>query len=89
MQKPNSNGVAISFIWRSFLQPSFPLGFPHVSDGRESAYSAGDLGSIPELGRSPGRGKGNPPQHSCLENAVDRGAWRAAVLGVGKTRLSD
>ena len=38
------------------------------------------------LGRSPGKGKGNPHQHSCLENSVDRGAWWATVLGVSKTR---
>ena len=40
-----------------------------------SAYSAGDLGSIPGLGRSPGEGNGNPLQYSCLENPMDRGAW--------------
>ena len=46
--------------------------------------SAGDLGSIPELGRSPGGGSGNPPQYSCLDNPLDREAWQAAVLGVTK-----
>ena len=61
------------------------------SDGKESAYNAGDLGSIPRsssipglgaipgLGRSPGEGNGNPLQYSCLENSMDRGAWRATV----------
>ena len=44
------------------------LGFPGGSDGKESACSAGDLGLIPVLGRSPGRGHGNPLQYSCLEN---------------------
>ena len=44
---------------------------------KASAYNAGDLGSIPELGRSPGEGNGNPLQYSCLENFMDRGAWRA------------
>ena len=44
------------------------------SDGKESACNAGDLGSIPELGRSPGEGNGNPLQYSCLENSMDRGA---------------
>ena len=44
------------------------MGFPHGSDGKDSACSAGDLGSIPGLGRSPGRGHGNPLQCSCLEN---------------------
>ena len=48
-----------------------------------------DLGSIPGLGRSPGGGHGNPLQYSCLENPMDRGAWRATVHGVAKswTRL--
>ena len=44
------------------------MGFPGGSDGKESAYSAGDLGSIPGLGRSSGGGHGNPLQYSCLEN---------------------
>ena len=44
--------------------------------------NAGDEGSIPESGRSPGGGNGNPLQYSCLENSMDRGAWRATVLGV-------
>ena len=41
-----------------------------------SAYNVGDLGSIPGSGRSPGEGNGNPLQYSCLENPMDRGAWR-------------
>ena len=44
------------------------LGFPGGSNGKESACNAGDLGSVPELGRSPGGGHGNPLQYSCLEN---------------------
>ena len=50
-----------------------------------------DLGSIPGLERSPGEGHGNPLQYSCLENPVDRGAWRTAVHEVAKsrTRLRD
>ena len=47
-----------------------------------SAGDGRDAGSIPELGRSPGGGHGNPLQHSCLENPMDRGAWWAAVHGV-------
>ena len=43
-----------------------------------------DAGSIPGLGRSPGEGNGNPPQYSCLENIMNRGAWRATVHGVNK-----
>ena len=42
---------------------------------RLSVYNAGDLGSIPGLGRSPGEGNGNPLQDYCLENLLDRGAW--------------
>ena len=49
------------------LTPVF-LGFPGVSDGEESTRNAGDLGVIPRLGRSPGRGHGNPLQYFCLEN---------------------
>ena len=49
--------------------------FPGGSDGKASAYNAGDLGSIPGLGRSPGEGNGNPLQSSCLENPMDGGAW--------------
>ena len=46
-----------------------------VSSGKASTCNAGDLGSIPGLGRSPGEGNGNPLQYSCLENPMDRGAW--------------
>ena len=46
--------------------------------------NAGDVGSIPGSGRSPGEGKGNPLQHSCLGNPMDRGAWQAIVRGVAK-----
>ena len=49
--------------------------FPGSSDGKVSAYNAGDPGSIPGLGRSPGEGNGNPLQYSCPENPMDRGAW--------------
>ena len=67
------------------------LGFPDSSVGKESACNAGDLGSIPRLGRSPGEGNGNPLQYSGLENPMDRGAWWATGQGVAKsqTQLSD
>ena len=61
-------------------------GFPGSSDGNESACSAGDLGWIPGLGRSPGEGNGNPLQYSCLGNPTDGGAWQATVHGVTKNR---
>ena len=54
------------------------------SDGKESACSVGDPGSIPGSGRSPGEGDGNPLQYSCLENPMDGGAWPAIVRGVTK-----
>ena len=64
---------------------SFPQGYPGGLVSKESACSAGDPGSVPELRRSPGEGNGYPLQYSCLENSIDRGAWRAAVHGVAKT----
>ena len=51
---------------------------------KESQLNAGDLGSIPDLGKFPGGGHGNPLQCSCLENSMDRGAWRATVYGITK-----
>ena len=67
------------------------MDFPGGSDGKVSAYNAGDLGSIPGLERSPGEGNGNPLQYSCLGNPVDGGVWWATTHGVPKswTRLSD
>ena len=66
-------------------------GFPGGSDGKEAACNAEDLTLIPGLGRSPGGGHGNPLQYSCLENPMDRGAWRASFHGVAKswTQLSN
>ena len=51
------------------------------SEGKEPAFNAGDQGSIPVSGRSPGEGNGTPLQYSCLENPMDRGAWRSIVHG--------
>ena len=62
------------------------MGFPDGSDGKESACNAGDPDSVPEWGRSPGEGNGNPLQYSCLENSMDRGTWWATVLGVAKSQ---
>ena len=62
------------------------MGFPGGSDGKESACSAGDLGSIRGSGRSPGEGNGYPLQYSYLENSMDRGAWQATVHGVARVR---
>ena len=61
-------------------------GFPGGSEVRESASNAGDPGSIPGSGRSPGEGNGNPLQYSCLENPMDGGVWWATVHGVAKSQ---
>ena len=67
------------------------LGFSDGSDGKESACNAGDPGSIPGSGRSPGEGNGYSLQYPCLYNSMDRGAWRATGRGVPKslTQLSN
>ena len=63
------------------------LSFPGVPLLKDLPANAGDAGSIPGLGRSPGVGNGNPLQYSCLENPMDRGAWQAAVHRVTKSRM--
>ena len=59
--------------------------FPGGSEVKASAWNAGDMGSIPGSGRSPGEGNNHPLQYSCLENPMDRGAGWATVLGVTKS----
>ena len=66
---PCSLGLTESVLLLTLLQ-----GFPRGAVSKESACNAGDLGSIPGLGRFPGKGNGNPLQYSCLENSMDRGA---------------
>ena len=65
--------------------------FPGDSDGKESAFNAGDLDSISGLGKFPGEGHGNPHKYSCLDNSMDRTAWWATVHGMIKrwTELSN
>ena len=63
-------------------------GFPGGSNGKESAWHAGDLGSIPGLGRTPGEGNGNPPQNSCLENPMDKEGWKATAHGVTESQTT-
>ena len=67
------------------------IGLHWQLSSKESACNAGDPGSVPGWGRSPGEGNGNPLQYSCLENPMDKGAWGGTVHGVAKswTRLSD
>ena len=66
-------------------------GLPRWLNSKESTCQAGDVGSIPGLGRSPGEGNGNPLQYSCLETPMDEGAWQVIVYVVAKswTLLSD
>ena len=56
---------------------TFYWAFPRSLDGKGSAFNAGDPGTIPGLGKSPGKGDSYPLQYFCLENPVDRGAWQA------------
>ena len=77
----------------SWGEPSNPgltlhLGSPGGSDSEESACNAGDQGSTPGRGISPGEGHGNPLQYSGLGNPTDRGAWRAAVHGVAESNTA-
>jgi len=67
------------------MKHCFNLFLSWGGEGKEFAYNAGDTGLIPGLGRSPGKGNGNALQYSCLENSLDRGAWRATVHGVAKS----
>ena len=63
-----------------------PERLPCSPHGKESAYNAGEQGLIPGSARSSGEGNGSPLQYSCLENPMGRGAWRATVRGVAKSR---
>ena len=65
------------------------MGFPGGSDSKESACNAGDQGLIPELGRSPGGGHGNPLQYFCLENPHGRGDWWITVPGVAESDTTE
>ena len=62
-------------------------GLPGGSDGKQSACSTGDPGSIPGSGRSPGEGHGNPLQYSCLEHSMHEESWRATVRGGAQSRI--
>ena len=84
--KPTTPALEGRFFFFSKQQIYYIMGFPCGSAGKESAFSEGDLGSIPGLGRSPGERKGYPLQYSGLENSMD-----CIVHGVAKsqTRLSN
>ena len=74
-------------MWKSCEQ----IGLPRWLSDKDSTCQGGDVGLIPGSGRSRGEGNGNPLQHSCLENPIDRGTWQATVHGVAKsqTRLGN
>ena len=69
---------------------SLKVGFPGGLVVKNPPANAGDIrGSIPGLGKSPGGGNGNPLQDSCLENSIDRGAWRAPAHGVAESDMTE
>ena len=67
---------------------AYTYGFPGGSDSEASTCNAGDLGLILGLGGSPGEGNGNLLQFSCLDNCMDREAWRATVHGVAESHMT-
>ena len=82
-----STFVSGRYIPRSRITGSCgSLGLPQLFSSEESTYNAGDLSSIPGLGRSPGGGHSNPLQYSSLESTMDRGAWQATVHRVTSRR---
>ena len=84
-------GLECIFWWGKKIRSEYYRGedFPGGSDGKASAYIAGDPGSIPALERSPVEGNGNPLQYSCLQNSMDRGARRVTVHGVTESWTHD
>ena len=86
---PKTHNIVLIIVANSYILFTMGLslwGFLSDSDGKESACNAGDLGSIPGWGRSPGEGNGNPLQYFCLENSMDRATWQATVQRVAKSR---
>ena len=78
-------GFVIGFSWQLLFLYFSCIRFPPSSVGKESVCNTGNPGSILELGKSPGEGNGNPHQYFCLENPMNRGAWRATVHGVAES----
>ena len=82
MERTFPNSLSCHSMLASCIDRPVLCSQPRSLAGKESTCSAGNLGSIPGSGRSPGEGNGNPLQYSCLENPTDRGAWQATVHGV-------
>ena len=82
----HNNFRNVHFIFSIFVLGYFSLDFCGGSEVKNLPFNAGGASSIPELGRSPGGGNGNPLQYSCLENPMDRGAWQATAPGVAKSQ---
>ena len=80
-----SSAVPPSFVWSLEAGASMA---PRWLSGKESACDAGDVGSIPGSGRSPGEGNGNPLQYSCLGSPTDREAWRVTIHVVAKSQTT-
>ena len=78
------SNMDLNIIFHTKLKAHFISILTTRSNGRKSARNAGDLCSIPGLGRSPGEGNGNPLEFSCLENSMDRGAFQATVRWVAE-----
>ena len=77
--------LTMCLYYSNYLHVSTYLGFPGGSVVKNPPDNARDVGSIAGLGRSLGKGNGNPLQYSCLGNPMDRGAWWATVHGVTKS----
>ena len=84
--KIRSLNLELCFLGALVLSYQKGLDLPGGSVVKDSPTNAGDTGSVPGLCRSPGEGDGNPLQHSCLENPMDGGAWRATVCRAAKSR---
>ena len=83
---PHACWLYVCPFWRNVYSGLLPIFSPSGSGGKVSTCNAGDLGSIPGLGISPGEGNGNPLQFSCMDNSMDRGAWMAIIYGVSKSQ---
>ena len=88
MQETSVQFLGQKFPWRRDRLPTpIYLGFPGGSDGKESAHNAGDLSSIPRVGRSPEGGHGSPLQYCCLENPHGQRSLAVTVHGVAKSQI--